>query len=174
MVLEEIGWSWRWWVFLGGVAGVVLAVIAADRLPLPGKHGRAEPVLPALVLLLLAGIAVLFRRLRVTLGPAALVVGFGPLRDRVPLARIVRCAPVTYHWLAFGGWGIRYNWAARAKLYNVAGDGGRAVRLTLDDGRHLLFSARDPAAVCAALRPHCPHCRPEPDRDRPPGVVRVG
>ena len=158
MVVEELTWSGVWWVFLAGVAAVSVIPLAWALLTVPESRPAAlAPIL--FVVLLIGGIGVLFRRLRVTLAADTLTIGFGPFRDRLPVARIVACAPTTYRWIAFGGFGIRYNRRQRAKLYNVMGDGGRAVRLTLDDGRHVLFSARDPEAVCARLRPFCPNCR---------------
>jgi hypothetical protein len=119
------------------------------------------------VVLVLGGVGAVFHRLRVTLDAEALTVGFGPFRERLPLARIAACAPTTYRWLAYGGYGIRYNFRRRSKLFNVPGDGGRAVQVTLDDGRRVHFSARDPAAVCAAIRARYPHCRNDAAADLP-------
>ena len=158
MVVDEMTWSAGWWAFLAIVAGCSVVPLGVALLAIP--ESRPTALFPMLfVVLLIGGVGVVFRRLRVTLDPEALTVGFGPFRDRLPLARIVACEPTTYRWLAFGGFGIRYNPGQRAKLYNVTGDGGRAVQLTLDDGRRVLFSAHDPAAVCIRLQPVCPNCR---------------
>ncbi len=166
MVVEDITWSWVWWAFLAGVAAIPVVPLGWTLLTVP--ESRPAALVPILVVaLVVGGIGALFHRLRVTLGPDTLTVGFGPFRERLPLARIAACDPVTYHWLASGGYGIRYAFWRRAKLYNVPGDGGRAVELTLDDGRRVLFSARDPAAVCATLRPHCPNCRQAESAGRP-------
>ncbi len=158
MLVEEMTWSGVWWAFLLGVAACSVVPLSFVLVTVPESRPAAlYPILCAV--LLVGGIGALFRRLRVTLDPDALAVGFGPFRDRLPLARIVACEPTTYQWLAYGGYGIRYNPRQRAKLYNVTGDGGRAVQVTLDDGRRVLFSAREPEAVCARLRPSCPNCR---------------
>ena len=159
MVVEEINWSRGAWAVLLAAAACALALLGWVLLTVPASRHPSALVPLLVVVLPLAGIRAVFHRLRATLGPDALTVGFGPFRERLPLARIAACDPTTYRWLLYGGWGIRYNFARRAKLYNVPGDGGRAVELTLDDGRRVLFAARDPAAVCAALRPRCPHCR---------------
>ena len=166
MVVEEITWSPVGWVVLLAAAACAVVPLGWALLTVPAS--RPSALIPLLlVVLLVGGIGALFHRLRATLGPDTLTVGFGPFRERLPLARIAACDPVTYRWLAYGGYGIRYAFWRRAKLYNVPGDRGRAVQLTLDDGRRVLFSAHDPAAVCAALRPHCPNCRHAESADRP-------
>jgi hypothetical protein len=166
MVVEEITWSPVGWVVLLAAAACAVVPLGWALLTVPAS--RPAALIPLLlVVLLVGGIGALFHRLRVTLDPDTLTVGFGPFRERLPLARIAACDPVTYRWLAYGGYGIRYAFWRRAKLYNVPGDRGRAVQLTLDDGRRVLFSAHDPAAVCAALRPHCPNCRHAESADRP-------
>lgn len=158
MVVEEMTWSRGGWAVLLGAAACSLVPLSWVLLTVPAS--RPSAFVPLLVIpLFIAGIGAVFHRLRVTLGPDTLTIGFGPFRERLPLARIAACDPTTYRWLAYGGYGIRYNFWRRAKLYNVPGDGGRAVQVTLDDGRRVLFSARDPAAVCAVLRPRCPNCR---------------
>lgn len=164
MVVEEMSWSGVWWAFLVGVALISVVPLGWALLTIP--ESRPAAFFPIVfVVLLIGGIGMLFRRLRVTLDADTLTIGFGPFRDRLSVAHIVACTPTTYRWLAFGGFGIRYNWRQRAKLYNVAGDGGRAIQLTLDDGRLLLFSSRDPDAVCAHLRLYCPNCRQDSDAD---------
>lgn len=158
MVVEELTWSRWWWAILVAVTALSVAPLGWTLIAIP----ESRPVFLVsilCVLLLIGGIGILFRRLRVTLDADLLTIAFGPFRDRLPVGRIVACAPTTYRWVDFGGYGIRYNWRQRAKIYNVMGDGGRAVALTLDDGRRVLFSARDPEAACARLRPHCPNCR---------------
>ena len=91
-----------------------------------------------------------FHRLRVTVDEARLTLGFGPIRRQVALDRIERARPVTYRALTWGGWGIRWR-PGTGTLWNVPGDGGRAVELTLRDGRLLLFSSPDPDAAVAAI-----------------------
>ena len=161
MVVEEITWSrGAWAVLLGGLACLFVFPIWLT-LAVPDERQEILPLFVVIFLvdLLVAGLFVAFSRLRVTLTPDTLTVGFGPFRRHLPLARIVACDPTTYRWRDFGGYGIRYAPWRHATMYNVPGDGQRAVQLTLDDGRRVLFSAHDPAAICALLRPHCPRCR---------------
>lgn len=155
MYVESLGWpaAARW----GLVAVTAIPVAVAVVVLLDTPAARPVAAIPLLAVLALdAGLAVAFGRLRVAVDEAALTVGFGPFRDRLPLERIAACGPTSYRWQDYGGWGIRFNPRRRTKLYNVAGDGGRAVRVALDDGRQILFSARDPAAVCQALRAYRP------------------
>ncbi|MFN8513757.1 MAG: hypothetical protein U0232_33910 [Thermomicrobiales bacterium] len=161
MVVEEITWSRGACLVLLGIAACLYLPVVWLLLTIPSSRPGAYPLVGVVLLvdLIVIGIIVASYRLRVTLAADTLTVGFGPFRQRVPLAQIVACDPITYGWLEYGGYGIRYKFWQRATMYNVPGDHRRAVRLTLDDGRRVLFSAHDPAAVCAQLRPHCPRCR---------------
>jgi hypothetical protein len=156
MFTQEIRWSTGAMWALGALYALVMASMLAPAFFLP-------PHDPELVLMLtlafvtaalLVAIACTFTTLRITVDDQVLTVGFGPFRERVPLARIVACSPTTYRWFEWGGWGIRFGW--RAKLYNVPGDRGIAVQVTLDDGRRVLFSSPDPAALCRAVRERRP------------------
>jgi hypothetical protein len=101
------------------------------------------------------GVLWIFRTLRICVDEQTLIVGFGPFKEHVPLDRVVACGSTTYRWIAWGGFGIRGR--RRAKLYNVPGDQGRAVEVRLDDGKQVLFSSPDPAAVCRALHERNSH-----------------
>ncbi|RKN74921.1 hypothetical protein [Paenibacillus ginsengarvi] len=90
-----------------------------------------------------------FTVLRVRVDTRSLTVGFGLLKERVMLEQIVSCQKAAYRWQDWGGWGIRLK--PGSKLYNVAGDGGVAVQVNLENGRRILFSSTDPDAVCRAL-----------------------
>ena len=165
MYVEELRWSSaaRWG--LVAVAALPIPSCITALLAAPPRAGRALALVPLLgVAALVAGILVAFGRLRVVVDETALTVGvgpfwaagFGPFRERLPLARIAACEPATYRRLEYGGWGVRsslFHPRRRATLCNVMGDGGRAVQVVLlDDRRRVLFSLRDPAAVCRALR----------------------
>jgi hypothetical protein len=97
-----------------------------------------------------AAIIVFFTQLRVSIADRMLTVGFRAFRERIPLEQITACAPITYRWIEWGGYGIRIS--RRGKMYNVPGDGGRAVQITLDNGRRIFFSSTDPDAACAAIQ----------------------
>jgi hypothetical protein len=77
-------------------------------------------------------------------------VGFPIFNKRIPLHDIDRVAPIQYGWFQWGGWGMRFR--RGAVMYNVPGDKGRAVELTLRNGKRVLFSAEDPEAVVTAIR----------------------
>lgn len=99
---------------------------------------------------LLAGLLGYFATLRIVVQDGMLIVGFRRLAESISLARITVSEPTTYHWLAWGGYGIRLR--PHARMYNLPSDRGRAVRLVLDDGREVFFSSTDPDAVCTAIR----------------------
>ncbi len=146
-----------------GVAAAATFMIGVSVRALFDRSGDRRLTLLMIVLLaaLFAGSVVVFRRLRIVVDETVMTVGFGPFRERLPLVRIAACDATTYRWWEYGGWGIRHRYSplrpwGRAKLYNVLGDGGLAVRVALDDGRRVLFSSRDPAAVCRALRARRP------------------
>jgi hypothetical protein len=159
MFTQEIRWSRP---ALGGLACLylwVLIAIVGPALFLPPRRDAAALlfIIGTLTSALFAAVAVVFTTLRVSIDGRALTVGFGPFRDRVPLEQITACEATTYRWTEWGGWGIRCG--RRAKLYNVPGDRGQAVQLTLSDGRRILFSSSDPTAVCRALWENHPEVR---------------
>lgn len=159
MFMQEIRWSRPALAALLGLYLWIVAMIAAPAFFRP--PGGSETVLllavATLTSLLFVAVAAVFTTLRVTIDSRTLTVGFGPFRERVSLEQITACEAITYRWMEWGGWGIRCGW--RAKLYNVPGDRGRAVQLTLANGRCLLFSSPDPTAVCRALWDHHPVVR---------------
>ncbi|HYO30076.1 MAG TPA: hypothetical protein VER37_05790, partial [Thermomicrobiales bacterium] len=130
-------WPRTYW---RGVAAAATFMIGVSVWVLFNGSGDRRLTLLMIVLLAasLAVSTVASRRLRIVVDEATLTVGFGPFRERLPLVRIATCDATTYRWWEYGGWGIRrYSlrrpWR-RAKLYNVLGDGGLAVRVALDDG----------------------------------------
>ena len=55
----------------------------------------------------------------------AVKIQFGLFGPTIPMEAIVNAEAISYDWKKFGGWGIGYSrgeW-----MYNVPGDGGRAV-----------------------------------------------
>jgi hypothetical protein len=154
---EEIRWPGKWLALLIApyLLGMGLALYS-----LKSAMGASDdfgaltaPVGVAILLgLTLAALLRVFTRLSIEITSDALSVGFGPIRDRLPATSIVTCEAVRYTWWQWGGWGIRLRFRPRrAKLYNVPGDGGRAVRQLLENGRELWFSSRQPEVICDAL-----------------------
>ena len=150
MYTERLTWSPIWWVLLFSPAILVLVLVAlqtsGSRVP-----GLVTAGAIAVVLLVLA---YAFRALELTIDDQQLTVGFPIHHERVPLDQISACRPIRYRWWEFGGYGIR--WGRRGKMLNVGGDGGRAVELRRSGRGALLFSSRDPAAVCAAIHARRP------------------
>ena len=151
MYTERLTWSRVWWFVLFSPVITVLVLIA-----LPGSGARAADSLAAfgVMAVIFFAVAYAFRALPITIDDRDLTVGFPIYRDRVPLDQIVACRPIRYRWWEFGGYGIR--WGRRGKMLNVGGVGGRAVELRRSGRGTLLFSSRDPEAVCAAIRARRP------------------
>jgi len=147
--IHEISWSRgaRWFLAISLLLylGFVGVALGQARFPV-----LAAVVMEAGTCALLLWLFRLIQTLRVAIDGMDLVVGFGLWKRRIPFHSIDRVSPVRYHWVRWGGWGIR--WRPGAVLYNVPGDQGRAVELTLRDGKRVLFSARNPDAVASAIR----------------------
>jgi hypothetical protein len=148
---ERLTWSPVWWVVIFSPVILVVVLIALAG---PEARGADSLVTLGIMSAILGAIAYAFRALRITIDDRQLTVGFPIWRDRVPLDQITACRPVRYRWWEFGGYGIR--WGRRGKMYNVGGDGGRAVDLQRRGRGPLLFSSRNPGLVCAAIRARRP------------------
>ncbi len=145
MYTERLTWSPVWWVVLFSPVILVLVLVALQTSGARTSGLVAAGVLAAFLLPL----AYVFRTLEITIDEQQLRVGFPIHHERVPLDQISACQPTRYRWWEFGGYGIR--WDRRGKMLNVGGDGGRVVELRRHGRRTLLFSSRNPEAVCAAL-----------------------
>lgn len=80
----------------------------------------------------LAFIWLLFSVLRVSVSERHVNVQYGLFGPKIPVEAIESAEAVEYDWKSFGGWGIRMN-AKGEWMYNMPGDGGRAVRITWRD-----------------------------------------
>ena len=145
MYTERLTWSPIWWVLLFSPAILVLVLVALQT---SGSRVSGLVMAGAIAVFLLV-LAYAFRALELTIDDQQLTVGFPIYHARVPLDQISACQPIRYRWWEFGGYGIR--WGRRGMMLNVGGDGGRAVELRRSGRGALLFSSRDPAAVCAAI-----------------------
>lgn len=150
MYTERLTWSPLWWVLLFSPAILVLVLVGLQT-----SGSRVSGVVMAgAIALFVLGLAYAFRALELTIDDQQLTVGFPIWRARVPFDQIIACRPITYRWWEFGGYGIRRG--RRGTMLNVGGDGGRAVELRRRGRGALLFSSRDPAAVCAAIHARRP------------------
>jgi hypothetical protein len=140
------------WALLFVLPIFVVTIVLVGLLALTPLGGAGRAIVIGIVLIEIAltvGVVILFTELHVSIDTQTLTVGFRAFRERIPIERIVACTPVTYRWIEWGGYGIRIN--RNGKMYNVPGDGGHAVQVTLDSGRRIYFSSLDPAAACAAI-----------------------
>lgn len=72
--------------------------------------------------------------LRVTVSQGSVQVQYGLFGPTIPIAAIESATPVSYDWKRFGGWGIRRS-IEGTWIYNMPGDGGRAVQIDWRDAR---------------------------------------
>lgn len=111
-------------------------LLALFGIPLVGMLGATIATGELLGLLLgfpvLAVVFLLFAVLRVTVSAQAVNVQYGLFGPKIPLAAIEAAEAVSYDWKRFGGWGIKRSLAGEW-IYNMPGDGGRAVRITWRD-----------------------------------------
>jgi hypothetical protein len=150
MVISESRWSNTAYAILFG--GLVLH-FTFMAIVIPGS-GKPEAWLPLMGAYLIAlPVLRIFQVLRVRVVGTDLKVGFGPFSKRIPLHDIQQVSPGQYHPSIWRGWGIRVQ--RGGVLFNVPGDQGRVVELTLRNGRRVLFSAEEPEAVCTAIRAQC-------------------
>ncbi len=96
---------------------------------LPGALLTAGFTVPFLFLLW-----VLMGVLRVTVSEGMVDVQYGVFGPKIPIAAIEAVAPIEYRWTTMGGWGIRRG-PAGSWVYNMPGDGGRAVRIEWRDAK---------------------------------------
>jgi hypothetical protein len=76
----------------------------------------------------------LFSMLRVTVSEGAVNVQYGLFGPTIPTTAIESAEAIDYDWKKFGGWGIRRSRDGEW-MYNMPGDGGRAVRIVWRDGK---------------------------------------
>ena len=90
---------------------------------------------------------------------------------RIGLDEIVRFEALRYRpILQYGGWGIRIRHRRRA--YSVSGD--RGVRITLTDGRTVLFGSQRAETFAEAIARACVACGLEPPSTPPNGLPEAG
>ncbi len=76
----------------------------------------------------------LFSMLRVTIAERAVNVQYGLFGPTIPMEAIHSAEPIDYRWTDFGGWGIRRSHKGEW-MYNMPGDGGRALRIEWTDAK---------------------------------------
>lgn len=94
----------------------------------------------------------MFSVLRVTVSTGSLKVQYGLFGPEIPIAAIESAEAVSYDWKRFGGWGIRRGRGGEW-IYNMPGDGGRAVRVVWRDaeGKRRVVLIGSPRAEALAV-----------------------
>ena len=97
----------------------------------------------------------LFAVLRFTVTEKAVNVQYGVFGPKIPMEAIEEVSAIDYDWKKFGGWGIRRSMDGEW-MYNMPGDGGRAVRLVWrdDKGKRRITNVgmKDPVPAAAEIR----------------------
>jgi hypothetical protein len=111
--------------------------------------------LPALISLpILFAVWMLFSVLRVTVSEGRVNVQYGVFGPTIPMHAIESAEATRYDWKKFGGWGIRRSRDGEW-IYNMPGDGGRAVRIVWRDAQGnrkvTLVGSREPEALAKAI-----------------------
>ncbi len=117
---------WQMTALLGGIGIVSLLPVIAGA---AGAWISAAITLPMLFL-----IWVLMGVLRETVSQGTVDVQYGLFGPKIPIAAIEAVAPTEYKWTTVGGWGIRRG-PGGSWVYNMPGDGGRAVRIEWKDAK---------------------------------------
>jgi hypothetical protein len=137
---------WPMTALLGGLGVVSLLPLLLGA---PGAWLSAVITLPLLFV-----VWVLMGVLRVTVSQGAVDVQYGVFGPKIPIAAIESVAPTEYKWTTVGGWGIRRG-PGGSWVYNMPGDGGRAVKIDWRDakGRRkvTLIGSRDHHALARAI-----------------------
>jgi hypothetical protein len=152
MYTEELRMSPKLMALLALPFACTIAVLGALLLLVPLPLAGRLPIVGAMFVETTVGILLLtfLSRIRVAIDDRALTIAFRLfLVKRIPLARIVSCAPSDAR-----VWGMAYRY--RGTSYRTRTSGGRAVLLTLTNGAQVAFGTRHPDAVCEELRAHRP------------------
>jgi hypothetical protein len=112
---------------LHAIIGTVATMMIASAIFAPGGWIGAAVGLPLLTLIWL-----LFSVLRVTVSQGHVNIQLGLFGPKIPIPAIESAEPLAYDWKQFGGWGIRLNRQGEW-MYNLPGDGGRAVKIVWRD-----------------------------------------
>ena len=129
--------------------GAIAAVMITLTILVPGGWVSTAIGLPLVGVLWL-----LFSILRVTVSQGHVNVQLGLFGPKIPIAAIESVEALDYDWKQFGGWGIRLN-AKGEWMYNLPGDGGRAVKMVWRDrkGRRKVtyVASRENEQLAAAI-----------------------
>ncbi|MEM9461935.1 MAG: hypothetical protein AAGF11_47690 [Myxococcota bacterium] len=109
--------------------GLTLATAIPVLLGTPGAWLSMALTMPVMFVLW-----VLFAVLRVTVSEGSVKIQYGLFGPTIPIAAIESAELTTYSWVHFGGWGIRRG-PKGEWLYNMPGDGGKAVRVVWRDAK---------------------------------------
>jgi hypothetical protein len=134
----------KWW---SAILLIPLAnLIAMFALPVPWFMLLGPVIILPIVWML-------FSVLRVTVTRKELIIQYGLFGPRIPIDAIESAEATTYKWSTYGGWGIRRGWDGTI-CYNMAGDGGRAVKIVYEENgkkKTILVATQNTEALARAI-----------------------
>lgn len=116
----------------GKVFNLFLLAVGSVSIGVPLLAG-APWVTTLLSASILAMVWLFFGVLRTTVSERSVNVQYGLIGPRIPVQAITALEVVDYDWTQYGGWGIRRG--PEGWMYNMMGDGGRAVRIEWTDAK---------------------------------------
>jgi hypothetical protein len=131
-----------WWLnatlLSAGVVGAVACVSS-------GAY-----VVAGVIALLTTFMAGFLMELRTAVTATHVHIQYGTAGPRIAMSEITAVDVVDYDAFRYGGWGIRRSFGG-VSAYSVPGRGGKAVRITKRDGRVVVVTSEQPAALRAAI-----------------------
>jgi len=112
---------------LHAICGAVAAMMIGTAIAMPAAWLGS-----VFGLVIISFVWLLFSVLRVTVSEGHVNVQLGLFGPKIPIPAIESVEALEYDWKEFGGWGIRLNIKGEW-MYNLPGDGGRAVRIVWRD-----------------------------------------
>jgi hypothetical protein len=164
VLFREIQRSRQWWLYVvifmtciatAGVFGYifVMQVVLNHQI---GDHPMSNNALTLTAILVIGVDAiivwlVLASNMVTEVRPDGLFIRYYPFHPKfrkIPIENALSIEVVTYNPIAdYGGWGLRYGKNGRA--YNPCGN--RGVRITKDDGKHILIGSQKPEELLDAI-----------------------
>lgn len=128
-------------------------VVLGTSIRAAAQAGAAALVGPAISMIVLPIIWLLFSVLRISVTRDEVYVQYGLFGPKIAVRDIERAAAIDYDWKRYGGWGIRHG-RDGSVAYNMMGDQGRAVEIVYKKGdktKKVLVASPDPARLASAI-----------------------
>lgn len=138
-----------WWIWVVILLGIAFPVVILLVTNVGESEHQIIPVVLSFLLPLFIVALLLSMKLETTITPEGISYRFAPIHRRfrtIPFSELESAQVRKYHFIEYGGYGIRYTFGD-GKAYNVAGNMG--IQLVFKTGKKLLIGTQkaDEAAV---------------------------